>query len=69
MKKSISMVITDMDDLDSVLNSLDKVLKTIMLHYIDTNREKFFDFVVSLSVCFAEILKFFNIKPEDIDNG
>ena len=67
MKKSVSMVISDIDDLDSVLNSIDKLLKTIMLHYIDTNKDKFFDFVISLSMCFSEILKFFNIKSEDIE--
>jgi hypothetical protein len=69
MKKSISITISDMDNIDEVLNSVDKLLKTIMLHYIDTNRNKFVEFVVSLNGCFSEILKFFNIKSEDIDNG
>jgi len=68
MKKSVSITISDMDNIDSVLNSLDKLLKTIMLHYIDTDKEKFFSFIISVSVCFGEILNFFGVKPEDIDN-
>lgn len=67
MKKSVSMIINDIDDLEQVLNSLDKVLKTIMIHYIDTNENKFFDFIVSVSVSFGQILKYFDIKPEDIE--
>ena len=69
MKKTINIVITDLDDLHKVLESVDKFLRAIMIHYIETDMTKLYKFVVSLSVWFGQLLHYLGVKPEDFKDG
>jgi len=66
MKKTISIVITDLDDLYKVLESVDKFLRAIMMYYIETDMNKLYKFIISLSVWFGQLLNYLGIKSEDI---
>jgi hypothetical protein len=59
LKKSVSIHISDLDDLNGVLTSLEKLIQTIIYHYIDKGDDlrSLTNFVLSVASYFGQILK------------
>ena len=66
MKKSVSITISDLDDLNGVLTSLEKLIQTIIYHYRDKGDLKSLNtFVLSVSSYFGKLLKLLGYSEGD----
>lgn len=69
MNEQINIKITDMNDVNKVLDTTEHLLKTILLYYIDTNQMKKAKRVIfNMFIYFGNLLKSF-INIEDVDDG
>ena len=62
-KRAVRIFISDLDDLDKVLASLEKLMRTIMNHYIDTDINKLKGFCTSFYNYFYYLV--FGIKGNE----
>lgn len=67
-KKSITITITDLDDLDKVWVALDNLFRTIIIYYIDNDFDKLNRLVLSVSVYFGKMLKLLGYTGEDFED-
>lgn len=66
-KRSIKITITDINDVNKVLESLDVLFRTILEHYIDKSDGKSFStLIVTISVYCGRLLKFLGYEDKDI---
>jgi len=57
-KRAINITISNLDDLNSVLNALDNLFKSLLLYYVDKGEDKNIEILVlSASVYFGTLLK------------
>jgi hypothetical protein len=66
MKNKISITLTDIDDVNKVLESLDILFRQILEHYIDKgNMKAFSTFIVTVSVYCGRILRLMGYTEKD----
>lgn len=68
MKEKVILVLDDIDDFDLTLKQILVVMEKIMHHYIDTDLEKFIQFVEGFMIYFYKIYQLFN-GGENNENG
>jgi len=55
-KKSITITLSDLDDLQKLFIGLENLFSTILLHYADTNEQSLYMFVYSMTT-YWELVK------------
>jgi hypothetical protein len=68
-KKSLSIHISDLDDFNKVVESIDHLLNTLILHYTDTNAQYLRMFVLSMSIYIGELMIMLGLSEKDIPSG
>ena len=64
-KRELSIHITDLNDLNKVLEALDNIFRTLILHYTDTNEKNAKVFIVSIAVYFGELMRLLGWNEKD----
>jgi len=68
-KKSLSIHISDLDDFNKVVESIDHLLNTLILHYTDTNAQYLRTFVLSMAIYVGELMIILGLSEKDIPSG
>jgi hypothetical protein len=65
-KKSLTITISDLNDFESVAKAISHIFQTILMHYLNENKEKeFIDFVEACGTYFGMILTELGYDDED----
>jgi hypothetical protein len=65
MKEKINITIENIDDLQSVLKSLELLFEKLILYYSDTDLQKLSNLILSCSVYFGRVLRLLGYTEED----
>ena len=70
-KKSISITITDLDDLQKVLTAIGNLLKEVLMHYSEEDKdlEGFRTIVLSIATYVGTICQLMGYDKEEEDEG
>jgi hypothetical protein len=68
-KKSLSIHISDLDDFNKVVESIDHLLNTLILHYTDTNAQYLRTFILSMAIYIGELMIVLGLSEKDIPSG
>ena len=67
-KKSISITITDLDDLEKTVDSLDNLFRQVLLYYYDNNQAYFKYLVLSFTVYIGIICQQCGFDTTEFEN-
>lgn len=65
MKRKLIITFTDLDDIQKVLSSLEKLFKEILLYYEETDTNKLEIMIMSISAYFGQLLRIGGYEEED----